>query len=704
VLLGLLAVAALTGLAERAVFFSISCDVLPPTTDESSNHLLARAVADGERPLLFLGQPYQFPLEAYLLAPLAPHLPPRPVATRAVLALLQVLATALLVAALIRGAACGGDAVPPAHPGDAVPPTLPDDAVPPAPPGASLNLCWPGVLLVLIPSSYWLTVQSAYFIPQYTVFMLGAALTFWLVARAGSGRLPSLVVFAAGLAGGLLYSAHVLSLVYTLPAAAAIALGHRPREAAVRLPLYVAGLTVGLVPYIAGVLLIPGAHVTMQDTRLWSEALRLLWNPTIVNTLPGALGFPPPEVPDFGPRLPFGASLAAAVGIAVALLLLVGTAARAAAFVRRLLRDRWPSLTLVDVALGTCWLSVALFSLSRRSYPDAVRYLLAAVAALPFIIAHLHARSPRLIRVALAALVVLWAGFNLASSTSLMRVWREPGFAASIAGTPPLDPLLAALDDRGTDRVYATFWLAYRLPFETEGRVVASQPYNERFYRWPLPYLEEVDATPAPVPYVMLLAGEKKILQLERDLALAGATAEVTNVDGFRIYDRFHYPRAGREHPAALPGLRVSDAPGAHPVAPLVDADRTTEWMSDEEQKRGMSLTLDWAGQYAIAGVRVHYERSSRIAPAATRLLVRTRDGWSEVARLDRSDVERMEWRNGQPRYGVRLQTLRCEPVETDAIRIEIVEPRSARRWYVSEVEPLALDPPSPEAATDRGP
>jgi len=43
-----------------------------------------------------------------------------------------------------------------------------------------------------------------------------------------------------------------------------------------------------------------------------------------------------------------------------------------------------------------------------------------------------------------------------------------------------LKPLVATLDRAGIDRVYADFWLSYRLTFETDERIVAAQSKLER--------------------------------------------------------------------------------------------------------------------------------------------------------------------------------------------------------------------------------
>jgi hypothetical protein len=43
-----------------------------------------------------------------------------------------------------------------------------------------------------------------------------------------------------------------------------------------------------------------------------------------------------------------------------------------------------------------------------------------------------------------------------------------------------LGPLVTALDGLGLDRVYGDFWLAYRVTFETDERIVAAQSKLER--------------------------------------------------------------------------------------------------------------------------------------------------------------------------------------------------------------------------------
>jgi hypothetical protein len=94
---------------------------------------------------------------------------------------------------------------------------------------------------------------------------------------------------------------------------------------------------------------------------------------------------------------------------------------------------------------------------------------------------------------------------------SIATLERMHTYFETVPAQPPvaprdLRPLVSVLDDLGIDRVYADFWLAYRLTFETDERIIASQnkftqvrftggqavPARHPFIRWP-PYERQVE-------------------------------------------------------------------------------------------------------------------------------------------------------------------------------------------------------------------
>jgi len=127
------------------------------------------------------------------------------------------------------------------------------------------------------------------------------------------------------------------------------------------------------------------------------------------------------------------------------------------------------------------------------------RYLLIATPVLTLLLAQLATSYVR-------AILVL----AVAAALSVVTLHRmnEPVPAASAATAPPpadFRPLITLLDRVGVTRLYASYWVAYRLDFETRERIIASNNSfrSARFvdgqvtpgadlWRYP-PYAHEVD-------------------------------------------------------------------------------------------------------------------------------------------------------------------------------------------------------------------
>ena len=84
------------------------------------------------------------------------------------------------------------------------------------------------------------------------------------------------------------------------------------------------------------------------------------------------------------------------------------------------------------------------------------------------------------------------ACLHLVGGLRLLGAWRGADRAAAPFLLPDLAPVLQALEARGIRRAYASYGPAYRLTFESGERLIVSQPWNERFRHYRLPYLDEV--------------------------------------------------------------------------------------------------------------------------------------------------------------------------------------------------------------------
>jgi hypothetical protein len=88
--------------------------------------------------------------------------------------------------------------------------------------------------------------------------------------------------------------------------------------------------------------------------------------------------------------------------------------------------------------------------------------------------------------------VLALAALHLAGGTRLLDAWRTLDRAQAPFLLPDLAPVRRLLESRGIRHAYASYGPAYRLTFESGERIVASQPWNERFRHYPLPFLDEV--------------------------------------------------------------------------------------------------------------------------------------------------------------------------------------------------------------------
>jgi hypothetical protein len=92
-------------------------------------------------------------------------------------------------------------------------------------------------------------------------------------------------------------------------------------------------------------------------------------------------------------------------------------------------------------------------------------------------------------------------------------------------------PLIRALDDEGVTTAFATYWIAYRLDFESNERItVAGAPYN----RYP-PYDVKVRTDPKP-PAWIFVAGSKADADFHAAIDGLNEPYRLRTAGGFSIY------------------------------------------------------------------------------------------------------------------------------------------------------------------------
>ena len=410
-------VAAVAGVALRVWVYRSALGV--PDSDEAIVGLMARHVRDGELTAFFWGQGFGGSQEALLTAPLFV------VAGSGWLTLRIVPIVLTAVAALVVwrvGRRTIGE--------------------PAALVAGCLLWVWPPFAV------FKLTHQQGFYASGVLYSGLLLLVTLRMVERPSRARV-GLFGLVLGLA---LWQS--LQLVPIVVAAAAWAVWRQPSWLR---QLWVAGLlaVVGALPAILWNVQNDGASLssTIENTTTYAHRLRIFASPL----LPMLLGL----------RTPF--TQEAHVGSALTLVVLACLVALFAYGAYRTRRGT-ASLLYVTAAVFPVIYAVA----PQTLFSQEPRYLLVLSPVVVLLVAGLATTYWR---------AVLGLGVALLISTVTLQ--RMETHFTTVPRQPPvaprdLEPLISRLDGLGLDRVYADFWLAYRLTFDTDERIIASQSKFDR--------------------------------------------------------------------------------------------------------------------------------------------------------------------------------------------------------------------------------
>jgi 4-amino-4-deoxy-L-arabinose transferase-like glycosyltransferase len=523
------------GFLLRAFFFLVSIEHLPTTSDEALSLLMARAIREGARPLLFWGTPYQFPFESYLIAPFVELLGHRAFAARIVLAVLGSLSTIGFYILLRKTYKA--------------PPLL-------------------ASLLVIFPSAYLLTLQAAYFIPQYTATATWAwVLPLMAAPVLSTEKRHPLFCIGSGLLAGFALSNHLLSLPLVAAVAVAICLGNSAKSLVKRSLLFLPSLLIGLIPYIAVYPTVKEAALTVHGSYPLLEGVKRFFQSAMNENLQVVIG---PELSLFPDYAHAGGLFTQASPLILGLFWLTLILATLIRLRVMLNRWSWPSLKLQDIFVLTTWLALFAFALSKRGIAGEYRYLLPVAWCFPFLVATVLMRLSGKIQLVANSVATVLLLINVFNSFYIIHNWRKP-ILAEHQDLRHIGKLKRYLNKRGIQHCFASFWHVNRITFETNRRITCSQPFNDRFPGWPLPYLDTVEKADR-VAYVLNNSHFARVSarRFEGMLARHNLTATTKQLHGYKAYHDFRYKDVESSVKTAAPSPLTSE-----PTDQLIDGERT---------------------------------------------------------------------------------------------------------------------------------
>jgi hypothetical protein len=631
--------AILVGVLVRLPFW-IEALRTPVDGDTAIVGLMARHLGQGTT---LWGQPYGSPLDAWLAAPFVSALGPTPDALRLPYFLLG-LALIPLAHALARAL----------HPAAA----------------------FPAAILMACPPPYFLLL-SALPPPFYPTTLVLCGVLLVLALRLGErlreGIRPRGGLILWGTLAGLALWTHLMSA--SAVAAGGLYLfrrarGHRRLLLAALLPLLVAS-SPGWVRALGDRQATRVVRVSGREETMGAHLLQVL--PQLHRPLGGLLGTHVPVVadtPDFVVLAPRGA--------AAGLILVYGSL-----LVLAVRRERGGAPGLL---LGAALLALLAFPFPVRATPHNIRFLTPLFLPVLALVVFVPAASTRPRRAWLVVLAL--ACLNLTGSTRLLAAWRGADRAQPPFLLPDLAPARRALEARGIRRAYASYGPAYRLTYESGERLIASQPWNERFRHYPLPYLDEVSFA-QDVAWVLTPAIPTDLPAppaFEEALAAIGGRWRRSEAGAAVIFHDFIPPFG-----PTVEALPEAGAAGDSDLRTVLTPDANAATVFRLPAPRSLDAITLVAG---LEGPRLL--RSMDVEVSADGLAFET------VARRRRRDERTdLRWVGGQPQYVIDHDVIAVPLAGRAVAAIRVTPVASGDEWALGEILLHPAEDPARRASWD---
>ena len=186
-------------------------------------------------------------------------------------------------------------------------------------------------------------------------------------------------------------------------------------------------------------------------------------------------------------------------------------------------RKRWPLVLLGAVVV----LYPFLFSFSSYAwFVSEPRYLVMLSPALPIFLAYFATRWRVEAVVLVAALLLTTLGL-----ARLNQYESRPFQVGEIRVPPDLGPVIQALEDRDRRHVFADYWIAHRISFETTETIIGAPMTG--FHRYP-PHSEAVRAGANPA--YIFYAGTPEDIGFPGKLGALGVDAERVQIEWLAVY------------------------------------------------------------------------------------------------------------------------------------------------------------------------
>lgn len=350
--------------------------------------------------------------------------------------------------------------------------------------------------------------------------------------------------------------------------------------------------------------------------------------------------------------------------VAASLVLLYGVGLIAAA---RRSRQR-PAAVLL---LATAALALLAFPFPVRSGPESIRFLTPLYLPVAALVAWAPLGRGQARRAWMLALAL--AVSQLTAAARLLSAWRAADRAAAPFLLPDLGAVRQALEANGARYAYATYAPAYRLTYESAERLIASQPWNERFLHWPLPYLDEVRFGKG-VAWVLTPSAPGELpppADFEAALRMAGGTARRIEAGPAVVYLDFVPPFSPDVEPLPAAGPVGDGDPGTAVSPPATEP--VVFRLPSPQPLGAVTLVAGPGGPPLLRNMDVEVSADGAAFETVAR-------------RRRRREREDLRWVNGHPQYVIDHDLLAVPLFGRAVSAIRVTPVASSDPWTLGEV------------------
>jgi len=269
-----------------------------------------------------------------------------------------------------------------------------------------------------------------------------------------------------------------------------------------------------------------------------------------------------------------------------------------------------------------------------------------------------------------------------------MNYWSDESFDGYFTD---VKPALEYMRKNNINRCYSSYFDAYVIDYLTDEEIICSQPLNERFFGWPLPYKALVDSS-TNVAYALGPSRRFMKEHLVRDLEIMNVTSHKEVCGRFDVHTDFK-PASPLHEKRVLPqDITFSTSQSPETAGNLNDGDRLSRWQSHHAQEKGMWIDMQFASTQTVKRISIHYDFYAHDNARSINILAKDSSGWKPITNSVEFVMQPFEMKNNHPVYGSQFQTVSFTPTATDRLRIEIESPKEGRDWTIGEIEVYSED------------